>query len=985
MNPLPDKESIEDQAKQFKKLPEENPDAVLRIAADGTILYANPASKPLLQKCGTDIGKRAPDEIMPLIADTLASGETLHEEIECGGRVISFYIVPFLDEECVNLYSRDITERKFMEEKLRQSEQRLALVMRGTNDGIWDFDLETGDIYFSPRWKEMLGYRESEIAHRFNDWQDLIHPEDLGRVLDEWMDCMEGVTDSFSVEYRIRAKSGDYIWVLCRGLALHDDTQAPVRLAGSHTDVTDRRRAEEALQLSEARFAGIFDVANEAIVSVDESQRIILFNKQAEKIFGYAADEVMGRPLDILIPKKFQTGHRRHVTGFSDSATVSRKMGESRGELSGLRKNGEEFPALVSISKFELGDEKIHTAIVQDLTVTKQREEAIKNIVLGTSTSMGESFFEAITVQLAKTLGADFTIVDELMPDGRSVRTLSVCAEGKIVDNFEYDLKHTPCMDVLGKKPCTYPRGVAELFPKDGMLKDMGIEGYIGVPLFGSHGQALGLIAALFRTPIEFADYTESIVQIFAARTAAEIERMYIETRMEYLAYHDDLTDLPNRTLVFDRLEQALARAAREDTLGALLFIDLDGFKTINDSLGHPAGDLLLKEIGQRLLHQQRSGDTVGRMGGDEYVVLLPSLGTDQDSVAADVLTVAEKIRGNISQPVFIDNHELHITPSIGIVLFPNDADNARDLLSKADTAMYRAKEQGRNMIQFYQSAMQSGVIERLTLQNALHNAIDNNELLLYFQPQIDILTRQIIGAEALLRWQHPERGMVSPAEFIPLAEETGLILPIGTWVLKTACMLLREFIQIQHGGQENFTLCVNVSPRQFRQKNFVGLVEELTSKAGIDPALLTLEFTEGMLIHDTEDVSRKLDALKALGVHLSIDDFGTGYSSLSYLKRFPLDILKIDQSFVRDIATDPNDAAIVRAIILMAESLNLRVIAEGVETQTQLDFLKKEGCLSCQGYFYYRPMPIREFTRLLSENRAECPSIASPGSVGRR
>ncbi|MCK5480887.1 MAG: EAL domain-containing protein, partial [Gammaproteobacteria bacterium] len=950
MAPPPDNESIEDRLKQFIKLAEKNPDAVVIVTIDGSILYANPASKPLLQKCCSVDVKTDLEKMMPLVADTLASGETQCREIDCKGMIYSFYIVPFPDEECVALYGRDITERKHIDEKLRQGEQRLALVMRGTNDGIWDFDLKTGEIYFSPRWKKMLGYRENEIPHRFNDWQDLIHPEDLGRVLDVWVDCMEGLTDSFWVEYRIRAKAGDYIWVLCRGLALRDDSQTPVRLAGSHTDITDRRRAEEALKQSEARFAGIFDIANEAIVSVDESQRIILFNKQAEQAFGYTADEVMGLPLDMLIPKKFQARHRTYVNDFSDSSTVAQKMRESRDELYGLRKNGEEFPARISISKFNLGDEKIFTAVVQDITVTKQREEAIKNIVLGTSTSIGESFFEAITVQLAKTLGADFAIVGELATGGESIKTLSVCAEGKIVDNFEYDLLHTPCAHVLGKETCSYPCSVAELFPKDEKLENMGVEGYIGVPLFGSRGQPLGLLIALSRTPIEHIEYTESIVQIFAARTAAEIERMHIETRMEYLAYHDDLTNLPNRTLIFDRLEQALARAAREDTLGALLFIDLDGFKTINDSLGHPTGDLLLKEIGRRLLRQQRFEDSVGRMGGDEFVVLLPNLGTNRDSVATDVQAIAEKIRGCLAKPVFIDNHELRVTLSIGIVLFPYDADNAEDLLSQADTAMYRAKEQGRDMIRFYHPAMQLRVMERLALQNDLHNAINNNELQLYFQPQVDILTGQIIGAEALLRWQHPGRGMVSPAEFIPLAEETSQILTIGTWVLKAACMQLREFTQTQRGGHKNFSLSVNVSPYQFRQEDFVDLVRQFASKAGIDPASLTLEFTEGMLMHDTEDVGWKLDALKALGVRLAIDDFGTGYSSLSYLKCFPLDILKIDQSFVRDISTDTNDAAIVRAIILMAESLNLRVIAEGVETQTQLDFLKKEGCLSCQG-----------------------------------
>ena len=442
-------------------------------------------------------------------------------------------------------------------------------------------------------------------------------------------------------------------------------------------------------------------------------------------------------------------------------------------------------------------------------------------------------------------------------------------------------------------------------------------------------------------------------------------DRKQAEARIEHLAFYDALTELPNRRLLLDRLEQNISRSHRYGHFGAMLFLDLDRFKNINDSLGHPIGDALLKEVSRRLVLDLRAEDTVSRLGGDEFVMLLSDLGNDPANAAAIAQQKAENIKIRLAEKYLIDGHELHITPSIGVAMFPSDKSNREtgdDILRYADTAMYRAKDDGRDTIRFFLPSMQAAADARLATEKELRHALNRGELSLFFQPQVNN-QGVILGAETLARWQHPQKGFISPATFIPIAEATGLILPIGEWVLRTACEHLKNWLDnglsIQH-------LAVNVSPRQFRQPNFVNQVKTILEQTGADPARLGLELTEGMVIDNISDTIEKMEALKELGIELSIDDFGTGYSSLAYLQKMPLDILKIDQSFVRDIETDRNDAAIVDTIISMANHLGLRVIAEGVETRFELDFLEKKGCPLYQGYLFSKPVPNDQFMELL-------------------
>jgi diguanylate cyclase (GGDEF)-like protein/PAS domain S-box-containing protein len=443
-------------------------------------------------------------------------------------------------------------------------------------------------------------------------------------------------------------------------------------------------------------------------------------------------------------------------------------------------------------------------------------------------------------------------------------------------------------------------------------------------------------------------------------------ERKAAEDEVKNLAFFDPLTRLPNRRLLLDRLDHALATSTRSGREGALLFIDLDNFKTLNDTLGHDFGDLLLQQVAQRLETCVREGDTVARLGGDEFVVMLEDLSKDIPEAAAQTEAIGEKILASLNQTYQLATHEYHSTPSIGATLFTDHQAGVDVLFKQADIAMYQSKKAGRNTLRFFDPQMQVVVNVRAALESELHKALENQQFDLHYQIQVDSSQRPL-GAEALIRWNHPERGLVSPAQFISLAEETGLILPIGQWVLETACTQLK--IWEQDALTCDLVLAVNVSGKQFHQAGFVAQVQAIVQRHAINPKRLKLELTESMLLENIEDTIAAMNTLKVIGVIFSLDDFGTGYSSLQYLKRLPLNQLKIDQSFVRDIVSDDSDKAIVRTIIAMAHSLNLHVIAEGVETEEQRQILLKNGCTHYQGYLFSKPVPIEEFEALLRLN----------------
>ncbi|MFZ6720909.1 EAL domain-containing protein [Undibacterium sp. Ji49W] len=432
-------------------------------------------------------------------------------------------------------------------------------------------------------------------------------------------------------------------------------------------------------------------------------------------------------------------------------------------------------------------------------------------------------------------------------------------------------------------------------------------------------------------------------------------ERVNYQKELEYQATHDSLTGLANRNLLNDRITQAIAWAKRQDLSVGLMLLDLDHFKLINDASGHGAGDEMLKQVAQRLSHCVRETDTVARLGGDEFVVILTDL-----PETSDVDVVAEKILGALSRPFEIDGHDVFVTASIGISLYPRDGDHGEILLRYADIAMYRVKEHGRNSVRQFIPEMGVTAISRLNMEGALRRGLERHEFTLHYQPKIELASGRIVGAEALVRWHHPQIGLIHPIEFIPLAEETGLIIPLGEWVLAEAC---RQQVSWKKAGLADLKIAVNMSPRQFRQEDLSERVASIFTETGADPAQVTLELTESMVMQDVSSTLVALRALKNLGLSISLDDFGTGYSSLSYLRRFPIDELKIDKSFINDIHENPDDAAIASAIIAMALSLGLSVVAEGVEKKEQAELLRKMGCNQVQGYYFGRPMDAAGFT----------------------
>jgi diguanylate cyclase (GGDEF)-like protein/PAS domain S-box-containing protein len=421
------------------------------------------------------------------------------------------------------------------------------------------------------------------------------------------------------------------------------------------------------------------------------------------------------------------------------------------------------------------------------------------------------------------------------------------------------------------------------------------------------------------------------------------------QSRLNYMAFHDSLTALPNRALFYDRIFHGLARARRSSSKLALMLLDIDRFKIINDSLGHDSGDELLKAIAARLNEGVRDMDTVARLGGDEFVVVLEGI-HDLD----DIVFVANKLLVTLARPLEISGHEITTTVSIGVSIFPDDGADTDELLKNADIAMYKAKEAGKNNCQFYTRGMSASAVNYLLLENDLRRAIEQQQLILHYQPQIDLQTGEITGVEALVRWQHPERGLVSPALFIPMAEETGLIVPIGEWVLREACRQQKAWLD---AGKKIGRMAVNLSPRQFRQKNFPGKVEAILQETRLSADYLELEITESCAMENASEAINQLNQLHRMGLYLAIDDFGTGYSSLAYLQRFPIQKLKIDSSFIHDIRDDQNDAAIARTIIGLARNLHLKVIAEGIETECQADWLRQHGCDQGQGFLYAKPL----------------------------
>ncbi len=594
------------------------------------------------------------------------------------------------------------------------------------------------------------------------------------------------------------------------------------------------------------------------------------------------------------------------------------------------------------------------------LSLLHRKEREMQEMARSLCAEQGDDFFQALVLGLSKTLQVGYGSICEFSDPGKTkVRTVAISHGGKVLENFEYDLAGSPCEDVVRDGRCIVPQGVRVRYPEDDLLRDMELESYLGVSLRGSEGKILGLMAVFDTRPMPNPGLAETILHLFAARASAELERRQTRETIDYLASYDQLTGLPNRQMFGEILARETAEADRSGEIVAVLFLDLDRFKNVNESLGHAMGDRVLKEVAGRLSSALRRSDTVARLGGDEFLLLLPGL-----KAAENAAMVAGKALSALQAPVMLGEVEVHVASSIGIALYPQDGSDGATLMKNADTALHQAKVSGRNNFCFFTPEMNALSLHRFGMENELRKALERQEFILHYQPQYEVGSGRMIAAEALIRWIHPERGLVPPLDFIPIAEETGLIVPIGQWVLRTACLQNKAW---QEQGLPRIRVATNLSARQFYQQDLAEEIGRVLEETGLEPTWLELEITESIIIQDVQGTIRQLSRLRDLGIQISIDDFGIGYSSLNYLKQFPINSLKIDRSFVNDIGKSQGDTAIVSTVISLAHNLDLDVVAEGVETRDQLDFLSSSRCNKIQGFLFSRPVPSGDLPALLT------------------
>ncbi len=851
----------------------------------------------------------------------LASGEIRDVEIhsapiDIGGRTILYAIV------------HDITERRRAEQALSSSEEKYRNIFNLATIGIYQATGEGRLVTANLSLARMLGYDSIDELLQKNLGHDLYYCSD---------DRDQNVRDQLSaaaadVELLWKKKDGSPIWVQVNAHSI-ETAGGEVMFEGFVSDITERKIAEQQVAAADAQRKAVLDAASRvSIIATDPSGIVTVFNSGAERMLGYTSREMIGLRSILDLHKREELDEHAELllnetedrmSGFDVLAYRADHEGLEEREWTYVRKDGIPITVLLSVTALRREDGWLtgFLHVANDVTERKRAEEMLRTESAAMTASM-----DGIGIVNDR---LEFTFLNDALaklysyPDADSMLGLPLYAIFDSATNERFTNTILPIVQQRGRW-----RGEANGLRHDGLTFPQEIS--------VSSIEGGGLVCVV-------RDITE---------------RTYAEEQIKHLAYHDALTGLPNRLLFKDRLTVAISHAQRERAMLAVLFLDLDRFKVINDSLGHNIGDQLLQAVAVRVQSCVRESDTVARLGGDEFTLLVPSL-----SQAEDAAVVAQKLLEAIRYPFHIEGRELFATTSIGISLFPEDGVDSETLIKNADTAMYQAKEQGRDNYQLFNAFINAKALQRIALEHGLRKALANQELAVHYQPIYDFRSGRISGMEALLRWNHPTIGMIPPAVFIPLAESIGVMVPIGMWAMRAACTQAKTW---HDAGFRNLCLAVNLSVNQLQQSDLVQRIGEVVAECGLPPRLLELEITESHAMQSPENSIRTLFDMKKMGVRISLDDFGTGHSSLSYLKRFPIDTLKIDQSFVRDINNDPDTAAIVTAIIAMAHSLRMKVIAEGVEFSEQAAFLKRQGCDQMQGYLIKAPVPAESFTELL-------------------
>ncbi|EKT4468487.1 EAL domain-containing protein [Pseudomonas putida] len=843
------------------------------------------------------------------------------------------------DYQAVILSISDITSRKQVELSLLERESFWSDVVRTVPDQLYVQDVHSQRIIFSNRHLgQTLGYDRVELAQmgdRF--WELLLHPEDADHYCQLRRQQRDtGHDQSLHCQLRFRHRDGGWRWYEIREQVLTRDSDGLVtRIIGVGKDVTVQIEASESLRDSEQRYRMLAESISDVIFSTDSQLQLNYVSPSVQAVLGYPADWIFEHGWQSIIANPAQlTGIYSLLERVSKALGDTEQLAQLRSQLPTqiflfdcLRADGRKIP--IELRLVLVWDDQEHfegvLGVGRDISQQRRAEKDLR---------MAATVFEHSTSAILITDPAGY-----IVQANEAFSRVSGYDVSEVLDQL-------PSLLTVDEQQEAHLRYVVKQLHQHGSW-----EGEVWLKRRdGEHYPAWVGITAVLDDEGDLASYVCFFTDIS--------ERKASEQRIHRLAYYDALTHLPNRTLFQDRLYTALQQAERHKAWVVLMFLDLDRFKPINDSLGHAAGDRMLKDMAQRLLACVDDDDTVARMGGDEFTLLLQPRAS-REMALNRAIHVAENILGSLVRPFVLENREFFVTASIGIALSPQDGSELSQLMKNADTAMYHAKERGKNNFQFYQADMNASALERLELESDLRHALEQNEFILYYQPQFSGDGKRLTGAEALLRWRHPRRGLVPPGDFIPVIEELGLVVDVGDWVLREASRQLKAWHKAKVRVPK---VSVNISARQFSDGQLGTRIATILEETGLPPACLELELTESILMRDVDEAMQILDGLKVLGLSIAVDDFGTGYSSLNYLKQFPIDVLKIDRTFVDGLPEGEQDAQIARAIIAMAHSLNLAVIAEGVETHEQLEFLREHGCDEVQGYLFGRPMPAGQF-----------------------
>ena len=797
---------------------------------------------------------------------------------------------------------------------------------------VWCAGADGGCSFVNQAWEDYTGRR---LAHeRGAGWLVSVHPEDREALRREWGEAF-GLRRRLDTEFRLRRGAGDYGWVHHTAEPVTDESGRLAGYLGTCHDISERRNAELAARARAQEIRLLADNVPVLISHFSHDLRCLFANKAYASFWGWNVDSVIGRTVEEIIGaegfREIEPYIRRVLSG--ETATYERQLRTADGGtrvievnlLPQLDEAGKAISAFVLISditRHRLSEQAVRESEERLRKFSDATHEGIVFHENGIITDCNDAGLRLIGYRYEELVGRP--VLDFVAPESRDT----------VLNNIR-----------LG-----YERGYEGfIVHKDGTRVAVEMTGKV--------------------MPYKGRPYRMTVIRDIRDRKEAE-------ARIQFLAHHDTLTGLPNRVLLMDRLEFILASARRREARVGVLFIDLDNFKTVNDSLGHAAGDALLRQVASRIEGALRSVDVVSRLGGDEFLVVLPDLESEQAPVA-----VAEKLLAVVTEPVTLEGQSLSVSPSIGIAVFPRDGTTADTLIRNADAAMYLAKDRGRSNFQFFSERLSQTAFNTLSLESRLREAIRDGAFELHYQPQVRVDTGRLVGVEALIRWPQKDGPPVMPNDFIPIAEQRGLIMPIGAWALRHACRQNRMW---QLAGLPRVPVAVNLSAIQFKQRNLIAEVERALDDTGLDAAWLEFELTESMLMDETPELVRTMDGLRALGVKLAIDDFGTGHSSLAHLKRFPIDKLKIDRTFVRDIATDPDDRAITAAIVDLARAMGITSIAEGVEAEAQLDFLLQRGCDEMQGFLVSRPLAPADCAAWMAAHRDAPPGegTAAPRSA---